>query len=146
MPRPRSKKPVLLALKVDAETAAVLATMPNKSEFVRAALRARLEEACPVCSGTGLRPPAHVERESGRHLHALPRARCGDCGRESAVVADVDSAHIERAGLIREVSRLRTFLAYGDYFCPPCYARSVACGRCGHRVAGAARDAHACGA
>jgi hypothetical protein len=52
----------------------------------------------------------------------------------------------DRPSLLREISRLRTFLAWGDYFCPPCFARSVACDRCGHRIAGAgpSRAAHAC--
>jgi hypothetical protein len=148
MRRSAAPKSVLVAVKVDAETAAFLDALPNKSEFVRGALRARLEETCPLCQGTGLRPPAHVERPGGRHLHALPRARCRDCGRETPVVADVDASQADRAGLLREANRLRTFLAYGDYFCVACYARSTSCDRCGHRIAGGgpARDAHACGA
>lgn len=148
MAKARSPKPVLVALKIDADTAALLDAMPNKSEFIRGALRSRLEETCPLCYGSGLRPPAHLERPGGRHLHALPRARCSDCGRESQVVADVDPAHAERSGLLREMSRLRTFLAFGDYFCTACYGKSVSCDRCGHRIAGAgpSRDAHACGA
>ena len=148
MRRPKSPKSALIAIKVDVETAALLDALPNKSEFVRAALRARLEETCPLCAGTGVRAAAHVERPGGRHLHALPRARCADCGRESPVVADVDSGQADRVGLLREVQRLRTFLAFGDYFCSACYARSTACGRCGHRVAGPgpSRDAHVCGA
>ena len=148
MRRPKSPKSALIAIKVDVETAALLDALPNKSEFVRAALRARLEEMCPLCAGTGVRPPAHVERPGGRHLHALPRARCSDCGRESPVVADAEESPSDRLGLLREVHRLRTFLAFGDYFCNPCYARSTACDRCGHRVAGhgPSRDAHVCGA
>jgi hypothetical protein len=60
----------------------------------------------------------------------------------------VDPAHADRALLLREIARLKTFLAYGDFFCTPCFARSVACDRCGHRIAGTgpARDGHACGA
>jgi len=147
MPRGRPKSS-LVALKIDAETAALLDALPNKSEFIRAALRARLEETCPLCVGTGVRPRGHIERPTGRHLHALPRARCGDCGRESPVVADIDPAQADRTALLREIARLKTFLAYGDYFCAACFSRSVACDRCGHRVAGggASRGAHACGA
>jgi len=148
MPRAKAAKSALVALKIDAETAALLDSLPNKSEFIRAALRARLEETCPLCGGTGVRPRSHVERPGGRHLHALPRARCGDCGRESPVVADVDPAQADRSTLLREIARLRTFLAFGDYFCATCFLRSVSCERCGHRIAGggASRDAHACGA
>jgi hypothetical protein len=148
MPRDRTRKSTLVAVKVDAELAALLDAMPNKSEFIRMALRSRLDDLCPLCAGTGLRPSQPLEHRAGRHLHALPRARCGDCGRESPVVADVDPGQADRVGLLREVSRLRTFLAYGDYFCPACYARSTSCDRCGHRIAGAgpAREAHGCGA
>src|SRR5262245_33056938 len=113
MRRPTPPKSVLVAVKVDADTAALLDALPNKSEFIRAALRSRLEEACPLCQGSGVRPPAHVERPGGRHLHALPRARCGDCGRETPVVADLEAGQADRPGLLREVHRLRTFLAYG---------------------------------
>lgn len=144
MGRANVPKPILVAVKVDAETAALLDALPNKSEFIRTALRARLDETCPLCGGSGMRPAAPLHHRAGRHLHALPRARCTDCGRESPVVSDLDQA--ERPALVREVHRLRTFLAYGDYFCAPCFHRSVQCERCGHRIAGAgpARDAHAC--
>lgn len=146
MPRDRTRKSTLVAVKIDAELAAILDAMPNKSEFIRTALRARLDDLCPLCAGTGLRPSQPLEHRSGRHLHALPRARCGDCGRESPVVADIDAGQADRTGLLREVSRLRTFLAFGDFFCSACYQRSTACETCGHRIAGAgpARDAHGC--
>lgn len=148
MARARQRKPALVALKLDAETAALLDTLPNKSEFIRSAIHARLDELCPVCGGTGHRPHAPLSRPGGRHLHVLPKARCGDCGRESPIVTDFEPADVDRAALLKEVTRLRTFLAYGDYFCGPCYARSVPCDRCGHRIAGggAAREGHACGA
>lgn len=146
MARERTRKTTLVAVKIDAELASLLEGMPNKSEFIRMALRSRLDDLCPLCAGTGLRPSQPLEHRAGRHLHALPRARCGDCGRESQVVADLDPGQIDRAGLLREVSRLRTFLGFGDYFCPACYLRSTACDRCGHRIAGAgpAREAHGC--
>jgi len=148
MSRAKQAKPALVAVKLDAETAALLDTLPNKSEFIRFAIHARLDELCPLCGGSGLRPAAPLTRPGGRHLHMLPKARCGDCGRESPVVAEFEPAEAERSALLKEVSRLRTFLAYGDYFCAPCYGRSVACERCGHRIAGAgpAREGHACGA
>ena len=72
MPRDRTRKSTLVAVKVDAELAALLDAMPNKSEFIRMALRARLDDLCPLCAGTGLRPSQPLEHRSGRHLHALP--------------------------------------------------------------------------
>ena len=143
-PNTKSPKPVLVALKVDAETAAALDAVPNKSEFIREALRARLDDVCPLCGGSGRRASAGLPQPGRRHLHVLPRARCHDCGREEIVVGDPEAR--ERAPLVRELERLRNFLSFGDYFCSPCYERSRECDRCGHRVAGrpAARDLHAC--
>jgi hypothetical protein len=141
----RSRKPILVALKVDAETAAALDAVPNKSEFIREALRARLEEACPLCSGSGRRPPAPAHLPGRRHLHAVPRARCSDCGREGPVLSDAPTR--DRFEGARELERLKTFLSFGDYFCSACFARSQECPQCGHRVAGStpAREHHACG-
>jgi hypothetical protein len=141
----RPRKSVLLALKVDAETAAALEALPNRSEFIREALRARMDSVCPLCHGTGRRPSSPATQLPGRrHLHALPRARCADCGREAAVLAE--SPLRERADALREHERLRTFLAFGDFFCPTCYARTLECEACGHRIAGTppGRDRHAC--
>ncbi len=141
----RPRKSVLVALKVDAETAAALDALPNRSEFIREALRARLDEACPLCSGSGRRPALATSHAPGRrHLHALPRARCGDCGRESPVV--LEGALRDRLDAARELDRLRLFLSFGDFFCPACFARSAECDRCGHRIAGTspARERHAC--
>ena len=145
MPLRRPRKSVLVALKVDAETAAALDSLPNRSEFIREALRLRLDEVCPLCNGSGRRPNVSAVPQPGRrHLHALPRARCGDCGRESAVVPDAPGR--ERLDVARELDRLRTFLSFGDFFCPGCYVRSLECERCGHRIAGTtpARERHAC--
>jgi hypothetical protein len=136
---------VVVALKVDAETAARLEGLENRSEFIRSAIEARLDRACPLCAGTGVRPPP-LERPLGRHLHPAPRLRCGDCGREAPVVLDLEGPDADRALLAREVARIRAFLGQGDAFCPACFARAVPCDRCGHRVppAGPGRAAHDC--
>ena len=141
----RARKSILVALKVDADTAAALDAVPNRSEFIREALRARLDDLCPLCNGTGRRPTGEAPPQPGRrHLHVLPRARCGDCGQEGSVLPEPSGR--ERLDPVREVERLRTFLAYGDYFCSGCYQRSSDCERCGHRIAGSrpARERHAC--
>lgn len=140
----RPRKPILVAVKVDADTAAALDAVPNKSEFIREALRARLEEACPLCAGSGRRPPTALAQPGRRHVHAVPRARCLDCGRDGPVIADTGAR--DRFEGARELERLRSFLSFGDYFCSACFARSQECTTCGHRVAGSepARERHAC--
>ena len=58
-------------------------------------LPARLDALCPLCSGTGVRPPAPLQRPGGRHLHALPRARCGDHHHEQARRSAPDRRHLD---------------------------------------------------
>jgi hypothetical protein len=130
---------------VDGEIAARLDALPNKSEFVRQAIRARLDRACALCGGSGLRAPPAVA--AGTSRHPVPRLRCCDCARESPVILDLDAAQADRNVLWRETQRAKAFLAMGDAFCPACFARSVPCPRCGHRLPGSGplRDAHACG-
>lgn len=147
MPRSRPRKPVVVALKVDADTASLLDAQPNKSEFIRAAIRGRLDRVCPLCGGTG-GSPARPPRPGGRHSHPAPRLRCCDCGREAPIVLDLDPAHADRNFLWREALRAHAFLAWGDAFCPACFAKAVPCERCGHRLppSGPVREAHACSA
>jgi hypothetical protein len=44
-----------MTVQVDAQTGAFLEALPNRSAFIRAALRARLGRICPVCGGSGMR-------------------------------------------------------------------------------------------
>lgn len=44
---------VLFAFKADVELAAKLAELPNKSAFIREAVRHRLAQICLLCLGTG---------------------------------------------------------------------------------------------
>ncbi|MHC5012702.1 MAG: hypothetical protein ACYTG6_17440 [Planctomycetota bacterium] len=144
MPPSDPPKPVLIALKVDADTAAALEAVPNRSAFIREALRARLDDLCPLCAGSGRRAGPGLPQRGRRHRHSVPRARCHDCGRETRIVQEIDDG--SREALRAEHERLRTFLSFGDFFCPTCYRRSLDCERCGHRIAGRspAREAHTC--
>ena len=55
---PRKPRPAkqIVAFKVEPDLAALLDAMPNKSEFIRAAVQSRLATACPLCRGSGLAP------------------------------------------------------------------------------------------
>jgi hypothetical protein len=134
-------KSVLVALKIDAETAAALEALPNRSAFIREALRARMDEVCPLCRGSGRRTAPAEAARGRRHHHALPRRCCLGCGREHPLVEKTRER--DREALRIEVERLRHFLAYGDFFCPGCFLRSRDCDRCGHRMAGD-ETAHVC--
>jgi hypothetical protein len=132
---------VVVALKVDADTAEALESLPNKSAFIREALRARLDALCPLCQGTGRRGSPAGSARGRRHAHALPRARCLDCQREGPLARE--ARELEPGALALEWERLRHFLSFGDFFCGACWPRSRTCERCGHRTPGSSAS-HRC--
>ncbi|HUW40444.1 MAG TPA: CopG family transcriptional regulator [Rectinemataceae bacterium] len=73
-----SPKTELVSLKVEAALAERIDRMPNKSEFIRNAILAALDNTCPLCQGTGVLSPeqrAHWERFTTHHRVQ----RCSDC-------------------------------------------------------------------
>jgi len=94
MPR---RKGEIITFKVDASLFAAMRTIPNRSEFIRGAILAALDNVCPLCRGTGCLTPAqkkhwrHFERdhtvEECKECHEL-RLVCerpaGRAGRRAA--------------------------------------------------------------
>ena len=68
----------IISFKVDASLAAAMKGMPNRSDFLRAAVLAALENTCPLCKGTGLLTPQQMEhwREFAK-THSFEE--CGEC-------------------------------------------------------------------
>ncbi len=54
-------KPQTVTFKVDATLAEAMRGMPNRSDFLRSAVLAALENTCPICKGTGLLTPRQME-------------------------------------------------------------------------------------
>ncbi|MBP6940783.1 MAG: CopG family transcriptional regulator [Syntrophorhabdaceae bacterium] len=72
------KKQSIVTFKVNEDLLAVIREIPNRSEFIRAAIMAALENVCPLCSGTGILTPKQKEHwESFSRDHTLKR--CDDC-------------------------------------------------------------------
>lgn len=72
------KKQSIVTFKVNEDFLAVIRDIPNRSEFIRAAIMAALENVCPLCGGTGLLTPKQKEHwESFSRDHTLKR--CDDC-------------------------------------------------------------------
>ena len=71
-------KDEVITFKAGASLAEAIRRIPNRSEFIRAAILSALEHACPLCQGTGLLSP-----EQKRHWDAFARhhrvAQCRDC-------------------------------------------------------------------
>lgn len=47
-------KAEIVTFKVDGSLLAALRAVPNRSEFIRTAVLAALDSACPLCNGTGV--------------------------------------------------------------------------------------------
>ena len=72
------KKQSIVTFKVNEDLLAVIKDIPNRSEFIRAAIMAALENVCPLCGGTGLLTPKQKEHwENFSRDHTLKR--CDDC-------------------------------------------------------------------
>ena len=72
------KKQSIVTFKVNEDLLAVIRDIPNRSEFIRAAIMAALENVCPLCGGTGLLTPKQKEHWEGfSRDHTLKR--CDDC-------------------------------------------------------------------
>ena len=77
MPAKRGKQGII-TFKGDASLVEAMKGVPNRSEFIRAAILAALDGACPLCKGTGILTP-----EQRRHWLAFaadhPVKECDEC-------------------------------------------------------------------
>ncbi len=75
---PSKMKQEIVTFKADSTLLEALRDVGNRSEFIRSAILAALDSACPLCRGTGILTP-----EQRRHWqifstnHTLEE--CGDC-------------------------------------------------------------------
>lgn len=66
----RAVKQEVITFKSDAALAAALASVENRSEFIRHAVLAALDSVCPFCHGTGILTPhqrEHWDEFAARH-------------------------------------------------------------------------------
>lgn len=72
------KKERVFTFKTDENMAERLELIPNKSEFIRKALEAAMENKCPLCDGTGsLTPEQRKHMDRFLVLHSLEK--CDEC-------------------------------------------------------------------
>ena len=82
----KRKKPEVITFKVDESLLEAMEHIPNRSEFIRHAVQAALEQTCPLCNGTGvLTPQQHDHWKAFSASHQLKR--CEDC-REMHLVCE----------------------------------------------------------
>ncbi|OAI38876.1 hypothetical protein AYO40_06245 [Planctomycetaceae bacterium SCGC AG-212-D15] len=127
MPR-RLPKTKVVAFKVEEQLADFLNKLPNKSAFIRKAIAAQLDMACPLCNGSGV-----VARGVHDHyaplLKQLSHKHCDSCGDDLPLPPDGgDLAAEDRA-------RLEQFLSGGPLYCDGCYVKAPSCDDCGWHIA-----------
>ncbi len=72
------KKECIFSFKTDEELAESLNALPNRSEFIRNAVQAALDQQCPLCRGTGSLTEQQKEHlDEFLNLHALEK--CDTC-------------------------------------------------------------------
>lgn len=112
----------MIAFKVDPELGALLDAMPNKSEFIRAAVEARLGGACPLCRGTGVAPRGAAD-EFAAVVARHPLVACVVCGQRSP-------RPCHAPGHCDDTGREADFERFGVFFCASCYEEAAHCARC----------------
>ncbi len=71
-------KQTVITFKADEEMSKALEQIPNRSEFIRAAVLAALDESCPFCGGTGTLN-AHQRRHWSAFLKEHRLETCKTC-------------------------------------------------------------------
>jgi len=74
----KKRKPEIVTFKTDDSLLDALKAVPNRSEFIRAAVLAALENHCPLCGGSGVLTPNRLKHwRAFIKSHALKE--CTDC-------------------------------------------------------------------
>ena len=71
-------KKEVITFKVDSTLSEAIKGVPNRSDFIRNAIRAALDGSCPVCRGTGLLTPKQ-KKHWGDFLQSHSLEECEDC-------------------------------------------------------------------
>ena len=71
-------KDEVITFKAGTSLAEAIRRMPNRSEFIRAAILSALEHACPLCQGTGILSPEQKKHWDSFALHHAV-TQCRDC-------------------------------------------------------------------
>ncbi len=90
---PDKNKESVVTFKVDDSLMEALKLIPNRSEFIRAAILQALDNHCPVCRGTGVLTPnqkQHWEKFASHH----ELRECDDCHEMHIVCGDACNTHV----------------------------------------------------
>ncbi len=92
----KKSQPQIVTFKADPTLLEAMKGVPNRSEFIRSALLAALQNVCPLCKGTGILTP-----NQKRHWEAFAVdhnvRECDDCHEFSLVCAHKPRRKLHRA-------------------------------------------------
>lgn len=72
------QKDNVITFKADASLWEALRSIPNRSEFIRAAILSALDNHCPLCRGTGVLTPNQMKHwQTFARVH--PLRECEEC-------------------------------------------------------------------
>lgn len=72
------KKSEIVTFKADESLLEAMDGIPNRSSFIRSALLAALDNACPLCAGTGILSP-HQKEHFATFMKDHAVAKCSNC-------------------------------------------------------------------
>jgi len=123
-----SRKSAVVAFKVESELADILNELPNKSAFIRKAIVAQLNMACPLCNGSGVLPKGLRDHYAAL-LPKLNSRSCDSCG-------DKVTVHAPDPGELapEDRARLEQFFHGGPIYCDDCYEKAPPCDDCGWHI------------
>jgi len=83
----KHNKEQVLTFKADESLLDAMKGVANRSEFIRGAILAALDSACPLCKGTGILTPNQKKHwDTFARDHAVEE--CGDCNEIHLVCAN----------------------------------------------------------
>ncbi len=127
----RAPKDQILAFKVDAALAGLLASVKNKSELIRDAVYAYLGHLCPLCEGKGT-IPANRGHEIELLLKQLQFAACSGCHTALPIMPRLQTLVNSLPSADR--LRLTEFRRTGELLCAECFQKADTCDTCGVHV------------
>jgi len=87
-----ARKQEIISFKADPALLEAMRAVPNRSEFIRTAILAALENACPLCGGTGILTPQQKEHVSS-FMSDHQIEQCDDCEAVHLVCHHHDEEH-----------------------------------------------------
>jgi len=129
----------LIAFKVEEDVAAILNEMPNKSAFIRDAIRSALGQTCPLCAGSGVLNGPRID-EFRMLMDVLPSVPCRGCAETFPVLPITEELLAELPD--PDARRLLQFRRGGAFYCHACFTKTEHCPKCGWYVLPEVAESH----